>query len=65
MQKSAEGHSGRGNDKYQGVPPPQVEGCGSSAGGGVGAVEYDQKPKRVRQTLGAGGAPVGVLASTG
>ena len=33
VQKSAEGHPGRGNDKYQGVPPPQVGGCCCSAGG--------------------------------
>ena len=65
MQKSAEGHSGRGNDKYQGVPLPQEKDAAAWREEGWGAVEYDQKPKRVRQTLGACGAPVGVLASTG
>lgn len=43
----------------------QVEGCCGLAGGGVEGGERDQKQKRVRQILGACGATVGVLASTG
>ena len=62
MQKSVEGRSGRGNDKCQGVPGRRML---QLAGGGVGGGEHDQKQKRVRQILGACGATVGVLASTG